>query len=885
MTLSSNSHFHTTTDLSLNINSEFEYIFAEITNLPKKLIIGEIYRVPNTNEQLSIERYENILQQFTQFNGDVIIGTDQNFNYINARTHNNTSQLLNTFITAGFLPTITKPTRITQTSATLIDHIYIKSKSLQNISSGILNMQISDHLPIFMFNGIVSAQKSKKTTIVCRPMDIANIDLINQHINNINWNILENLDLDQATCYTISQITTALNLHAPEKTIKLTYTNKLRQPWMSTALLKSSKTKDKLYKKFLLNPADNETLNKYTQYRNNYNTLKRISKQNYYAMQLEKYKFDSKNTWSILNNIIGKNNNKTSIADSFKLECGTLITDPKDISNEFCKYFSEVGNKFASKIPQPKTPFNEYLKQKNKNSMFFTPTDPEEIQKTLSTLKPKNSHGHDNISSKLLKTLASSLKYPLSIIINKSLETGYVPESMKLAKVIPIYKSKDKALMSNYRPISLLPSISNKILEKIVHHRLYTFLMTQGILYDSQYGFRPKHSTVNAVTHFMSDIIRATENDKCSIAVLLDLSKAFDTIDHNILLKKLEFYGIRGVALEWFRSYLNDRTQYVSYKNVNSNHINISCGVPQGCVLGPLLFIIYTNDLPNSIQNSRCILFADDTTVYKSSSNIQDLIVSLETDLASLHDWFCANKLSLNVSKTNFMCFSPKLNDRLPIITKINLGNQPIERVHSAKFLGIHMDDGLQWDEHINHISRKIASGCYAINSAKRFLSVSNLKQLYFSLVHSHISYGIILWGTAFKYKLRKLEIAQKRAIRNVLNAPYNSESTTLFKKLNIPKLHDMLNIELGTFMYCFYTNKLPDPLLRLFIRNVEVHNINTRNKMNPRITSGKYSITSRTFIHQGPKLWAELPINVKYATSVNSFKFKTKQMYLNNYL
>jgi len=390
------------------------------------------------------------------------------------------------------------------------------------------------------------------------------------------------------------------------------------------------------------------------------------------------------------------------------------------------------------------------------------PTNPEEINSTIISLKPKKSHGYDKISSKLLKVLATAIKYPPSLIINKSLETGTVPKSLKLAKIIPIYKSKDKSLMSNYRPISLLPSIS-KILEKIVHHRVYKFCTNQGILYNSQYGFRPNHSTINAVTHFMADIITAIENNQCTVAVLLDLSNAFDTIDHNILLRKLEYYGIRGVALEWFRSYLSDRTQYVSYKDVNSDYANLTCGVPQGSVLGPLLFIIYTNDLPKCLLHSNCILFADDTTVYKSSSNIRELINSIENDLASLHDWFCANKLSLNVSKTNFILFSPKSNDKNVGITKINLGIQSIQRVNSAKFLGIYIDDELQWDEHINHIYRKLASGCYAVNATKNILTVSNLKQLYYSLVHPHLSYGIILWGLAFKYKLHKLAISQNK--------------------------------------------------------------------------------------------------------------------------
>lgn len=441
-------------DLALNIESEFESIFVEVTNLPQKLIVGEIYRIPNTNEQLSIDRYETILQQLTAFNGDIIIGTDQNFNYINTSTHNNTSQLLNTFITAGFIPTITKPTRITQFTSTLIDNIYIKSKSHQNLYSGILNTQISDHLPIFMFIGKQPAQQRQSSTITYRPMDDVIINLIHLHLINTNWEIMDDMNTDQATEYVTAKITDTLNLCAPEKTIKLSYKKKLRQPWMTTGLLKSSKTKDKLFKNFLRKPKDTCILNKYTHYRNRYNKLKRISKQNYYAAQLNKYKCDSKNTWSVLNNLIGKHNNKSTMSDRFEIDNKKLINDPKYISNEFCKYFSEVGNKFASKIPNPKTPYNHYLNQRNYSSFFMTPTDPEEIHKTIISLKPKNSSGYDNISSKLLKNIVLSIKYPLCIIVNKSLETGKVPNSLKLAKIIPIFKAKDKILMSNNRPIS-----------------------------------------------------------------------------------------------------------------------------------------------------------------------------------------------------------------------------------------------------------------------------------------------------------------------------------------------------------------------------------------------------------------------------------------------
>jgi hypothetical protein len=499
-------------------------------------------------------------------------------------------------------------------------------------------------------------------------------------------------------------------------------------------------------------------------------------------------------------------------------------------------------------------------------------------------MKGKASSGHDGISSKLIKILSASLSYPISIIINKSIESGIVPNIFKLAKVIAIYKGKEKNNMSNYRPISLLPSMS-KILEKVVHKRLYHFLNSKNVLSSEQYGFTPKHSTTDAIAYFTAHVHKNLDNNHTTLSVFLDLSKAFDTIDHKILLTKLEYYGVRGTALEWFRNYLSNRTQYVSYHGINSTHHNVTCGVPQGSVLGPLLFIIYTNDLPNSLYYSNCILFADDTTVYHSSSNISSLCSNIEYDLNILSDWFAANKLSLNAQKTNFVIFSPKaIVKATNSVNSLNLDTQKIHRVSCVKFLGVHIDQNLEWNDHIEHVIKKISCGTYAINSAKRTLSRSNLKLLYYSLVHPYIEYGLLVWGCAAKHRFKKIEIIQKKCIRNICKANYNEHTGPLYKSLYILKVSDVYNMHLCRFMYQFVCGTLPASLLGLFQNNRNIHSHITRQYYDPHVMSRKSNRISKTFLHQSPRIWATLPSEIKLKRTIKSFNYNMKAYLMKDY-
>ena len=857
-------------DLSIFHEGEFESIFIETNSCTAvNTVIGEIYRIPNSNPNLSVKRYEHIFTKLKKCT-NVIIGTDQNFDLLKLDTHSQTSELLDCALTNSFIPVITKPTRITFSTATLIDNIYIKyNRTDMEIESGILTTDLSDHLPcICTLKFEKAAHKTKKElTFQHRNIDENAINRMKILLSQIDWSHLHTFTVENAYQNFIEKINRIINTVAPLKKVTIKPNNVIKDPWMTRGLMKSSRTSARLYHQCVHKSRTSTEYKKYIKFRNIYNILKRNAKSEYYAKLFEEYKNDVRKTFKVINKIIGKTNNKSTIAQTFKLNNKNL-TNPQDIADQFCNFFTNIGPKYANDIPASTNTSDHYLKLKtypNVNSIFFEPTDPEEILAILRTMKGKNSSGHDNINSKLLKAVDSCIIKPISILINKSIQHGIVPDVMKLAKVIPIYKAKAKDEFSNYRPISLLPTLS-KLLEKVVHKRVYSFLTQNEILCNNQYGFRRKHSTIDAITKFVTDATSSLDAKDSVLSVFLDLSKAFDTINHDILLQKLQFYGIRGKALDWFRSYLLNRKQFVCYNEHNSIADTVECGVPQGSVLGPLLFIIYTNDLPNSINHAKTILFADDTTVYIANKSIDTLFEIMSQELNSLSDWFRANKLSLNISKTNYILLSNTDKQRLNL-PEIKLANQVISKAESVKFLGIYIDEKLKWDTHINIVKKRITKSFFAINKAKHVLNRKHLTILYYSLVYSYLTYGIIVWGSAHDTYMSKLKITQKKIVRAITGAPYNAHSEPLFKLLNILKLTDLYKLHISKYMFSFINNLLPCPILEIFTLAQDTHEHGTRHSktLKLKIKKTRTVVATKSIVNMGPVIWNSISYTLYY--------------------
>ena len=405
-----------------------------------------------------------------------------------------------------------------------------------------------------------------------------------------------------------------------------------------------------------------------------------------------KYANNAKNTWKGIKSIININSTTKNQPTSLLVN-DNFISDPTEIATTFNDYFSSIADELQGKIYDGHD-FTKYLTNRNEHSFFIRPTDKYEIINIINNISINKATGPHSIPTNILHLIKLNISEPLSSIINLSFEKGIFPENLKTAKTIPIFKDKGSNLeCSNYRPISLLSNI-NKIFEKLMHSRLYNFLSTYNCIYDLQFGFRKKHSTIHALLDLTEDIRHALDDNSFAVGIFIDLQKAFDTVDHKILLRKLDYYGIRGSANNWFKSYLKDRKQYVSINGYDSSTDIMKFGVPQGSVLGPLLFLIYINDLHKSIKYCTTRHFADDTNLLIKNKSLKQLKKHVNYDLRNLNKWLKSNKISLNASKTELLLFrhpSKEINYDL----KIKIDGKKLLPSKYVKCLGLFIDSHL----------------------------------------------------------------------------------------------------------------------------------------------------------------------------------------------
>ena len=635
-----------------NTNVNLEMCGAQIKTNKGQLGIVSMYRPPNTNASNFSQIFGRIVRKIKKNCKDVIIGLDHNMDFLKSHIHGPTTDFIDEILNLGLLPTISRPTRITKTTATLIDNILIDHKHGEQHDSYVVIDDTSDHLPCISIVKNLLINNHTKVKIESRDTREKNIKRLKTKFNDIDWESMFNTnDVNEMTASFHTRLCQEIEKICPRTSRILNYSKLRREPWLSNGIMKSITRAKALYKDTLMKNCSNQTIVKYKEYNCMLQRVKHHAKRKYYYDKCTEFRNDTKKLWQTINSLCGKQNDKTNVITCLRID-NIRNYNSKSIANEFSKHFATVGRNYAEKIPHSKTNIDTYLSklQSNKGSIFLQPTNPIEIKRLIGKLPNKGSSGFDKIDNIMLKKLEPEVATQISIIANASMTQGIFPELMKNALIVPLYKAKSRELVTNYRPISLLLTIS-KLIEKIVYKQVYNYLNTTGQIYKSQYGFRSAHSCEHAIGELLGSIVKNIQLGKDTVTLMLDLSKAFDTLQHSVVYKKLERYGLRGNCLSWFQSYLTGRTLQVkctnnSGKEILSDICNVDYGMPQGSCMGPLLFLIFCNDLHLNLQFLDSVQFADDTTLHISHRNMNYMKFCLTMDLESIDDWFRANKLT-----------------------------------------------------------------------------------------------------------------------------------------------------------------------------------------------------------------------------------------------
>ena len=865
--LRSNFQFELLKDLSV-CNESIESCTVKIQMNGHYLIIIGIYRPHGGSVENFISALESFIDNPIVRNSKLAVITgDFNINLINENS-SETQNLTSLMYAKHFLPAITKATRFPPNLSTVLpsslDQIWVNN--LVPFSSGIIWEDTTDHCPNFIkLNFPIPSCPDEPINISFRLYtDMAEQELA-RRLAETDWDfIFLNDDVNS----NFVKFETIVNRYYCElfplksKTIS---SKRHSKPWLSPSLLSKIRQKSEYFKLFRRGVISVETNNRF---KNQVNKLVKETKDNYYINLFCSCRNDMRRSWRALNGLCGRGGKS-------KVEIEKLIVDDVPIlrSGEIAEtlndFFVSVGTNLEASLPPPPQVAPRVPPVQN-SSIYLFPVSFGECNKIIQALKnTKNSI--DYIPVKIFKSISSSIVKPLTQLINSSFLSGVFPDRLKIARVTPIFKSGNKSDPSNYRPISSLPFLS-KLFETCFKNRLISFLDKNKILTKSQYGFLRGKNTSDAIIDLTEFIYTNFNEKKHSLSVFVDLRKAFDTVNHKILLGKLERYGIRGLGLEWCRSYLSDRMQFVSVNGDSSNVRPVTIGVPQGSIIGPIFFLIYINDLCATISYPKYTLYADDTTVTLANENFFDLINQANIELETISQWAIHNRLTINAEKTECMVFS---NRNFSISNSLlTLGTETLKFNNSCKFLGVFLDDKTSFSHHIDFIRNKIikSSGIlYRINSS---LNPQARLSFYYSFVYPYLSNNIAVWGKTHAYLLNSLFIAQKRIVRNIDGASYLAHTSPIFKKYSILKVHDIF-----IYVVCCRMFKLREE--NGFGTN---HEVNTRFRHLPRTSWQRLTMCQKAFSFTGPTEWNSLPSEIRNIDKISTFKRRIREYLIDKY-
>ena len=817
--------------------------------------ICNLYRNGNVNYDKWNEDFSDMLQNVTRNNENIILLGDFNINLF--APHPKWKIVLDLFNLKQMIKTAT---RVASTSSTLIDHIYTNNEN--KISNPcVLTNAISDHYPIVCTLLFRAPKQSKKghSTIDYRCFKNFNINEFLLDIRNIPYGeIYQTENPDEALEIFYNLFLKVINKFAPKR--KRRVKNKDLPKWLNGDIISNMKIRDK-YKKLKL-------FSEYKKQRNRVLTMVRSAQHKYYK-NLLKHNPDLKTLWKVMNEITGINR---------KQNVGTDLTP-----NDFNDYFINLPHSIVQAFYSQHTGFQispkliEFCNDriKNNESCRIPPISIDQTYKYIKLLKNKKSTGPDDLDTYLLKLTSPFIIPHITYIYNLCLSKNTFPLLFKTAKVIPIPKSKDQSNPNNFRPISLL-NILSKPLERHIYMHIYSFLENLNLLYTFQSGFREKHSCYTALVRLVDSWLDNCNNKKHTGAVFLDLRKAFDLVNHSILLEKLSKYLKDDCTLALLKSYLSNREQYVYLNGSMSSTKPITCGVPQGSILGPLLFSIYINDLPLHISDNSCFLdlFADDSSLHSSNSSIPQLQISLQKSLSEIESWCNNNKMILHPDKCKSMLIDTRqkrqLSQQQPKLHLL-IGNKGIESVTKHKLLGIFIDENLSFSSHIDHLCKIISKNLYLLSRLNPYLDSHSKLLFFYAHIMSYLNYSSSVWFSpshSNKSQFNRLNSLHRRGVKLISDEKNISTDEKLYK-LNILPLKDQLTVNLAMLTFKTMNDSCPDYMKTLLQKS------NRADSINLIIPDTRIELFKKSFSFSATSLWNSLPKEIRLCNTIKTFKTK----------
>lgn len=836
---------YTEIDLSM-CNAEHE---IEISGIKLNgLSILSLYRPPSGDIQVFFDNFEKAVKKVLKLTTKIIICGDYNIQFLKT-TDPTTVSFLNIVRTLNLRVTNNLPTR----KKSCLDNILVNfSEELYDIR--LLIDCISDHDPLlFNFNScdlsnrLITNSNSNRNFV--RRQNENQIAIFIEALQNEGWEM----------------ISLYINNLIDVKTLFDSFFNRYVNLWHSSSPLVESKGKLKTKKFNWFNEELRKSRELMLSYHNVYRSMERNKSvqaeaaHKVYLFFKQQYKVKINNAKrQSYEHFIETSNNKCKAAwEVISRETQSTTTTQKANLNpdQLNNYFVDSVSDIQGKIPHTNTSAHNLVHHiiHNAPEFHWSTVTPEEVIKTVSRISNSRSTDVYWISNYLLKRTVGHFSDPLTFVLNQCLIHGYFSDLLKVSKVTPVFKKGDKTQPQNYRPISIVP-IFSKIFESLLYTQLVLHFESNNLISNCQHGFRSNRSTTTAVSNLVDDVLLAFEKKESVSLMLCDLSKAFDCVQHDVLLSKLCYYGISENSLLLLQSYLSNRKQYVSVNGLQSSTLSVNTGVPQGSVLGPFLFIVFINDLPNNIP-SKTIIYADDTTLLSSHSNLDDLVVNLSQAHNSAQDWFSSNKLLCNGEKTQ----------------EILLSLTHAEDYQSVKLLGFYIDNGLNWRSHINNICNKISRVTYLMWKLRDFVGDEYLRVAYFAFLQSHVSYGIILWGHSSA--VHDILLIQKKVVRTMCRVNHLEHCKPLFIKLKFMTVINLYIYHLLTYTKLHITD---------FNDRQSIHHHNTRGKNKIDLPHHRLAKTGNSFKFNCIKFFNRLPSTARQV-SMNKFRSTLREWLIAN--